>query len=72
MAAIRDAARSGDKASWMDIANRYYNPNTGATYFGSKAETEAKIKSGKIATGNVNRVKKARKNLLAWIEKTYG
>ena len=72
LAVIGEAMKSGDKASWMAVADRYYNPETEATYFGSKAKTEEKLKNGRIARGNINRVKKARKNLLAWIEKTYG
>jgi len=69
---IREAIKSGDKASWMEVANAYYNPETGATYFGSKEQTQQKIDSGNIGRGNVKRVKAARENLLAWIEKTYG
>ena len=69
---IREAINSGDKASWMEVANAYYNPDTEATYFGSKEQTQQKIDSGNIGRGNVKRVKAARENLLAWIEKTYG
>jgi len=69
---IREAIRSGDKSSWMEVANAYYNSETGATYFGSKEQTQQKIDSGNIGRGNVKRVKAARENLLAWIEKTYG
>jgi len=69
---IREAIASGDKASWMEVANAYYNPETEATYFGSKEQTQQKIDNGNIGRGNVKRVKAARENLLAWIEKTYG
>ena len=37
-----------------------------------RRQTQEKINNGNIGRGNVKRVKAARENLLAWIEKTYG
>ena len=75
---VRDAIRENTKEAWMEVANMYYNPDTGATYFGSKEQTEMKLKRNRekipgksIAPGNVSRVKEARENLLSWIESTF-
>ena len=75
---VRDAISENTKEAWMEVANMYYNPDTGATYFGSKEQTEMKLKRNRekipgksIAPGNVSRVKEARENLLSWIESTF-
>ena len=76
------AIKSGKKKDWEAVANAYYNPNTGATYYGDKELTEIKIANSEmenppedaksIGRGNVRRVKEAADNLRAWIEKEYG
>jgi len=79
---ILKAIKSGKKKDWEAVANAYYNPNTGSTYYGDKETTAQKIANSKmenppegaksIGGGNVKRVKEAGDNLRAWIEKTYG
>lgn len=76
------AIKSGKKKDWEAVANAYYNPNTGTTYYGNKELTDQKIANSEmenppegaksIGRGNVKRVKEAGDNLRAWIEKTYG
>jgi len=79
---VLKAIKSGKKKDWEAVANAYYNPNTGATYYGNKELTDQKIANSEmenppegaksIGRGNVKRVKEAGDNLRAWIEKTYG
>ncbi len=79
---VLKAIKSGKKKDWEAVANAYYNPNTGSTYYGDKELTDQKIANSKmenppegaksIGEGNVKRVKEAGDNLRAWIEKTYG
>lgn len=79
---VLKAIKSGKKKDWEAVANAYYNPNTGSSYYGDKELTDQKIANSKmenppegaksIGEGNVKRVKEAGDNLRAWIEKTYG
>jgi len=79
---VLKAIKSGKKKDWEAVANAYYNPNTGSTYYGGKELTDQKIANSEmenppedaksIGRGNVKRVKEAGDNLRAWIEKTYG
>ena len=79
---VLKAIKSGKKKDWEAVANAYYNPNTGSTYYGDKELTDQKIANSKmenppegaksIGEGNVKRVKEAGDNLRAWIEKEYG
>ena len=79
---VLKAIKSGKKKDWEAVANAYYNPNTGSTYYGGKELTDQKIANSEmenppedaksIGRGNVKRVKEAGDNLRDWIEKTYG